>query len=397
MKRSTRSLTVSSDVSGLRPRTGNPARPIPHPLAHLLTVPVLAALTCLFPVAPAIAQSDSPFFTLPRFGGGDQPDLFLYFDHTSGSGYLLEGLRREPVQLRGGRLADNLFQLIGRASNQPAIHGELLLLPIFSSSNSVRDALLVETSTGYVAYLDEFAKNGKLGSLVTVIGRPFGPLAAGDGNFALLQRRDSSGKTDGAYLYHGTTGNAIYIGGLAKLSTDLKGLSTVALPKFESRFGAAEILSGGGTASYLLVDANSGKVTFLDLVPGAPERMVVRPTGLDLLTAFAADKLNPSLQRFVVEPLQENGTTRSILVIDVASGQLGLIDEPLGQPRLRILPQSVYNVLRPAAGEVPRTFATVRNGLDGVWLLDSLSAGLIYISNPLVPAEMRIQTVGIER
>lgn len=352
---------------------------------------------CLLSVVPVGAQSDSPFFTLPRFGGGDQPEVFLYFDHTSGGGYLLEGLRRAPTQLRGGRLADNLFNLIGRAPNQPAIHGELLLLPIFSSSNTVRDALFVETSTGYVAYLDEFGKNGKLGTLVTVIGRPFGPLAAGDGNYALLQHRDSSGKTDGAYLYHGTTGNAIYIGGISKLPTDLKGLSTVELPKFEGRFGAAEILSGGGTAGYLLVDANTGKVSFLDLVSGAPERLAVRSIGLDFLTAFAADKLNPSLQRFVLEPLQQDGTTRSVLVIDVASGQIGLIDEPLGQPRLRILPQNVYSVLRPGAGDVPRTFATVRNGSDGIWLLDSLSASLLYISSPLVPAETRIQTVGIER
>ena len=389
MEISRRSLAHPSDVSGIRRQRGFGA----SPATLFCTVPVLV---CLLFGTPATAQSDTPFLTLPRFGSGDQPDVFLYFDHSGGTGYLLEGLRRSPTQLRGQRLADNLFQQIGRSASQGAIHGELMLMPIFSGS-SVRDALFVETSTGYVAYLDEFGKNGKLGNLVTVIGRPYGPLAAGDGNFALLQRRDSSGKTDGAYLYHGTTGKAIYISGLAKLSPDLKGSSTVELPKFEGRFGAAEITSGGGTVSYLLADATTGKVSFLDLVAGAPERLVLRSTALDLVTAFAADKLNPSLQRFVVEPLQENGSTRAVLVIDVASGQLGLIDDPLGQPKLRILPQSVYNVLRPAAGDIPRTFATVRNGLDGVWLLDSLSAGLIYIASPTSPAELRISAVAIER
>ena len=196
MEISRRSLAHPSDVSGIRRQRGFGA----SPATLFCTVPVLV---CLLFGTPATAQSDTPFLTLPRFGSGDQPDVFLYFDHSGGTGYLLEGLRRSPTQLRGQRLADNLFQQIGRSASQGAIHGELMLMPIFSGS-SVRDALFVETSTGYVAYLDEFGKNGKLGNLVTVIGRPYGPLAAGDGNFALLQRRDSSGKTDGAYLYHGT-------------------------------------------------------------------------------------------------------------------------------------------------------------------------------------------------
>lgn len=392
MEISTRSLAASSDVSGFRSRSGRRASS-----CALFSAALLALLAGPFLSPPAAAQTDTPFITLPRFGNGDQPDAFLYFDHDKGGGYLVEGLRRNPNQLRIQRFADNLFQQIGRAANQPAIHGELLVLPIFASSGTVRDALFVETSTGYVAYLDEFGKNGKMGSLVTVIGRPFGPLAAGDGNFVLLPRRDSSGKTDGAYLYHGTTGRAIYIAGLAKLATDLKGVATVELPKFEGRFGAAELVSGGVTTGYLQVEASTGKVGLLDLVGGAPDRISSRATSLDLLTAFSADKLNPSLQRFVVEPLDEDGTTRAVLVIDVASGAIGLIDNPLGTPALRILPQNVYNVLRPTAGDSPRTFATVRNGMDGVWLIDSLSAMMIYISRPTVPAELRIAPVSLER
>lgn len=392
MEISTRSLAASSDVSGFRSRGG-----ILASSCALISAALFALPAGLLVSVPAAAQSDTPFITLPRFGSGDQPDVFLYFDHSHGSGYLVEGLRRAPTQLRTQRLADNLFQQIGRAASQAAIHGEILLMPIFASRDTVRDALFVETSTGYVAYLDEFAKNDKLGTLVTVIGRPFGPLAAGDGNFVLLQRRDSSGKTDGAYLYHGPTGKAIYITGLAKLSTDLKGVATVELPKFDGRFGAAEIVSGGATASYLLVDATSGKVSFLDLTGGAPERLTARATQLDLLTAFAADKLNPSLQRFVVEPLDEDGTTRAVLVIDVASGAIALIENPLSTPSLRILPQNVYNVLRPSAGDIPRTFATVRNGSQGVWLIDSLSAMLVYIAQPTVPAELRISAVALER
>lgn len=375
-----------SDVPGLRAPSGSGAP------AVALLFSVLFSLLASF---PASAQGDTPFMTLPRFGSNDEPDIFLYFEHKAGSGYLTEGLRRSPTQLRSQRLPENLFEQIGR--NVAAIHGELLMLPIFAGNSSVRDALFVETSTGYMVYLDEFGKNDKLGNLVTVIGRPFGPLAAADGNFVLLQRRDGSGKTDGAYLYHGTTGRGMYISGLAKLEVDLKPLTTVELPKFERRFAAAELISSDGTVGYLLVAANTGKVTLLDLVAGQPERLAIRETSLELLTGFAADTLNPSLQRFVLEPLQENGTTRSVLVIDVASGQIGLIDDPLTQPRLRILQQNVYSVLRPGAGENQRTFATVRNGKDGVWVLDSLSASMIYIENPLSPADLRIYSVGIQR
>ncbi len=388
MEISTRSLAVSSDVSGFRSRGG-----ILASSCALISAALFALPAGLLVSAPAAAQSDTPFITLPRFGSGDQPDVFLYFDHKNGSGYLVEGLRRAPTQLRTQRLPDNLFQQIGRAASQAAIHGELLVMPIFASRDSVRDALFVETSTGYVAYLDEFGKNDKLGTLVTVIGRPFGPLAAGDGNFVLLQRRDSSGKTDGAYLYHGPTGKAIYIAGLAKLSTDLKGSPPSSCRNSKAASAPPRSSMAAPPPATCLVDAASGKVSFLDLTGGAPERLTARATQLDLLTAFAADKLNPSLQRFVVEPLDEGGVTRAVLVIDVASGAVALIDNPLATPTLRILPQNVYNVLRPSAGDIPRTFSTVRNGLDGVWLIDSLSAMIVYIARPTVPAELRISAV----
>lgn len=365
----------------------------PHRSQFRKRLQCLAFAVGLLPALAGGAFADTPFLTLPRFAG-TSPDLFLSFDHQNGNGQIFDQLRRPASEMRGRRLDDNLFRTIGRAPDQPAIVGELLLAPIFANDGNVRDALFVETSTGYVAFLDEFGKNGKLGTLITVLGRPFGPLAATDGNFALLTRR--SDRTEGAYLIHGTTGRGLYLGGLAKLEIDGKVSTTVEVPKMEGRISAAEVLQNQTTVSYLLVDNTSGKAYFLDLL-SAPERFNVRPTSLDLVAAFSAAKYNPSLQRFVIEALNDGGSTVALLVIDVASGQIGLVDDPLGSPRLRLLPTNLYDTIRPAIQDTPRTFATVRNGSAGVWVIDSLSATIYYLNSPTIPASTRVEPVSVSR
>lgn len=348
--------------------------------------------------APVVAQADAPLLTLARYAG-EAPDLVLTIDHASGNVQLLDQLRRNPYEVRGRRLPDNLFKLIGRAANQPAIVGEILLAPIFGNDGDVRDALFVETSTGFVAFLDEFGKGGKageLGSLITAIGRPFGPIAATDGNFALVSRRIGR-RTEGAYLLHGTTGKGLYLGGLAKLEVDGRVSPTTDFPKFEGKISAAEIRNDGTTVSYLVADNTSGKVYFLDTVGGAIDRLNVRATNLDLVGGFAAQSYNPSLQRFVLEPLDSGGTTTQVLVLDVASGYVGLIDDVQGTARLRVMQNNLYGAVRPGLGDTPRTLSSVRNGQAGVWFFDSLSGSAYYVENPTSPAGLRIAAVAVLR
>ncbi|MEM8998472.1 MAG: hypothetical protein AAGF23_27045, partial [Acidobacteriota bacterium] len=166
-----------------------------------------AALLAAGPTfAQQVAQSH---LTMPRYGSGGVTEEYFSVDLATGRVALADQLRREPETVRLRRTDMNLFQEIGRPANQPAQPGEMLLMPIRESDGSVRTAMLVESSTGYTAFFDEVGRNDELGQIITTIGRPFGPLAAEDLNFVLLPRRDGSGKTVGAYLYHGTTGKGL--------------------------------------------------------------------------------------------------------------------------------------------------------------------------------------------
>ncbi|MEO1085037.1 MAG: hypothetical protein AAFY88_12405 [Acidobacteriota bacterium] len=210
-----------------------------------------AALLAAGPVlAQQVAQSH---LTMPRYGSGGVTEEYFSLDLATGRVTLADQLRREPEKVRLRRTDMNLFQEIGRPSDQPAQPGEMLLMPIRESDGSVRTALLVETSTGYTAFFEEVGRNDELGEIITTIGRPFGPLAAEDLNFVLLPRRDGSGKTVGAYLYHGTTGKGLYVSGLNEIVPDPPMSATAELPTSTGYITAAPITSEEETQSYVVM------------------------------------------------------------------------------------------------------------------------------------------------
>lgn len=355
---------------------------------------LLAVGMVIEPLKLDAQTAETPFLTLPRLTNNGLVDAFYSINLSNGTVDLIDQLRRSPTELRVRPITGNLFETIGRSPGQAAISGELLILPIQQADGSARDAFFVETSTGYTAYFDEIGKNNKLGTLLTMLGRPYGPLAATDGNMVLLPKRDGSGRTEGAFLYHGTTGKALFVAGLAKLETDPPITSTVELPKVEGKISAVEILRGDATAAYLIVENVSGKTFFLE--PINQDRLGIRLTNLDLLGSFLSDKLNPSHQRFSLLALHEsNRDTRAVLVADVATGKIGLIDGlDTGVPRLQVLAPNIYQTLRGGISATPRSFNLIGSG-DGAWLLDSLTSTMVYLERP--SGDLRLQAVTISR
>ena len=121
----------------------------------------------------AVFGQSGPIVALPAYGSGGASDSYFAFSLQDGAGRQVDRLRRDPLSLRARNTPENLFQIIGRPTDQPALPGEVFLAPIRSSDGSVRAAVYVETSIGYVAYFENLGRGGKIGQFTSVAGRPF--------------------------------------------------------------------------------------------------------------------------------------------------------------------------------------------------------------------------------
>ncbi len=371
---------------------------------NLFALPFLSALLLLVSWVPAAAQPTTQrslrsLIAAWRLDSSGSTDTFIYFDSTDGRGFLVDRLTRNPQQLRRQLLSENLFGVMGRPENQPALAGEVQLLPLHSANGSVRSAVLVETSTGYLAYFDAFARKQKLGQMITTIGRPFSRLAAVDGAFALLPRRARNGRTEAIYLYHAPTGGCLMVTDIYNLSTEPGVTQVVDLPTM-SRIAAVSLEGASGTRGFLLVDQAGGRLFFLDIDPAAPARPTARRSPLALTRLFPESLNDTADQRFLPIPLQGGGKTLSVLLIHTPSGALGLLDglSDDAPPSLVPLTANLSAVLAPS--EEPRQLTAIPRLVSGttrgVWLLDAASGSLAYIDSPLTPTELRVGRVRFE-
>lgn len=366
---------------------------------RLATALLLSALTA--PVAISAQTPAGGVVVIPHFSGGGATDEIYYFDLASGRGHQIDRLGREP---RVRQLVPSLFDAVGRPSSQPAIAGELHLLPI-RNGNAVRAVLFVEASTGYVAYFADFGKNGQLGPPTTTTGRPFGELATTDGNFALLPRRDGAGRTQGAYLFHAGSGRCIYLDGLAKLATNPQLVAVEGgLPVLTGRVTAVVLEARDGeTAGYLVLDNVTGDVYLLSVERDVTNRLGARKLGVNLFQALpreAAAATGP--QRFVAIALEREEITRAVLVIDTATGKTALIDNVLGADAPVALRPLALDLTAVLGAETPRHLAAVPL-VDGggntyaAWVLAGTAPRFLYLANLLDPASATVAGVQVAR
>lgn len=334
-----------------------------------------------------------------RFDGNGTTDSFVYFDSSDGRGYLVDRLRRNPQELRRRLLPENLFGAIGRPGDQPALPGELQLVPLIASGGTVRSALLVETSSGYLAYFDDFARNQKLGEMSTTIGRPFSRLSAVDGAFALLPRRARGGRTEAVYLYHAPTGRCLMVTGVESLETEPGVVQVTDLPTM-SNVAAVTLERNRATTGFLLIDQGGARIFFIDIDPAAPSRPTVRRSSLDLTRQFPGSLGDPPGQRFLPIALQGAGDTLSVLVVHVPTGAMGLIDGLRDDQPPSFVPIDANLSTVFASGTEPRQLTAVprevAGSTQGIWLLDAASGSLAYVDRPLRPVDLAVGRVRFE-
>lgn len=365
---------------------------------------LLVGLVCGLP-APSAAQGRAPQVALPLYDNGTES--FIALDLASGDCILTDRLKNDPLQVRSRGLRQNLFREIGRRTDLAAFAGEILLAPILGSDGSTRAAVFVETSTGYLAFFDDVGRDNRLGTISVALDRPFESLASMDGNYALLMQRDAAGRTDGAYLYHATSGRASYYGGLRKLETVSAVVAVQGLPQLTGRVAAAAIQSTREqTVSYLVADGGNGDLYFFDLSANTPARMTARKSPLNLSEAFPEPGPHATPQRFVAVPLlSSDERTRQVFFVDASSGAMALLDDLDQQPALRSVAPNLYSALGPRTDEGgeasgPRVVTAVpavgsTGSTVGIWLLDSASGAVAFVDGPRSPEQTAVRRVTV--
>lgn len=357
-------------------------------------------LIAFLAAAPAESQRDrAPIAILTQDTTGGTDD-FYQVDLANGSLSRFDRLRRDPLAIRSQRLRQNLFQEIGRPTDQPAGIGEVLLGPIRSSDLNVRAALFVETSTGYVAYFDQLGKGGVFGRISTLIGRPFGPIAAADGNFALLMRHDGNGRCQGAYLYHASSGRGLFLADIVKLELDAEAAAAPGFPRLSGRVSAVELQASEWTTGYLIADSADGSLRFLDLNESG--RLSVRSSPVGLFPTFAAEAANATSARFVSTPIRNNDeTTTHVLFVDAATGDVAIlegVDDREARPVMRKVAANLYGALGLRASTGLRNLTAVSGrsssgATSGVWLIDHATRAVAFVEAPETPASTAVRRV----
>ncbi|MEM6456623.1 MAG: hypothetical protein AAF772_16150 [Acidobacteriota bacterium] len=349
----------------------------------------LAALLLVVLAHGAAAQTQTAPIAAPVvFVHHEGATEALYvFASEDGRGAMYDRLRRSPTTVRPEPTA-NLFELIGRPS-QPAVDGEILSGPIYRDARRARSAYLVETSTGYVAFVEDMGDSDDgFGLVVPAIGRPFGALATTDGNYALFTRRDRRGRTVGALLYHATTGRGRYLEAIEAGTERLSVTAFDGLPALSGRVSSVDLLIDRETVGHLVVDNGNGDLYAINVT--AEGGYTARRTDLNLfgLVPRSASASASAPLRFVPVAL-DNGdsTTRSVLVIDLASGVVVRVDEVTSgePPSLRRLGGGdLASVLRLRGGGARALRAVSRHSsggaVIGLWLVDA-NGPLAYLDD----------------
>jgi hypothetical protein len=372
-----------------------------HPRVRpsLAAIALALALASLTATATAVAQT-GPVVVLPAFGAGGAANVYYSFSLRDGAGVKVDRLRREPLDLRTQAWGENLFQVIGRPAGQPATPGEIFLEPIRGNDGSVRAAIYVETTIGYVAYFNDLGKGSKIGEISTVAGRPYETIGSSDGNYALLTRSASSGRTEGAYLYHATSGRGIYLDGMAKLSITGKIVTTSPLPTLTGPVAAVPLFLGSkATSGYLVVDPSSGEIHFLATNGALLDQLATRKSPLNLYDALSREGACTSPRRLTLAAIQrDKELTLHALVFDAVTGGMALIENVHDQTltRLTLVRANLDSELRSTGGE--RLLTPIPNPVSGgqtlgVWVHDSQSGRLLYIANPADPAATTVTRV----
>lgn len=341
------------------------------------------------PTPPASSEFIAPILALPKYDDDESTKGMFFFNLDTGNAFFIDKVKTSPKSVRTRTLNQNIFSALGRQRGTPALPGEVLLGEIRGGDGNVRGILLVDTSTGASAHITGLQNRSYEGRLQRISTKPAQSIASSDGNYVLVMKRDGSGKTEGAYLYHGSTGKALYFEDIHRMRAGQSAKPTSPLPIIRGRVSGLGLQAGSeATTGILLIDNDSGKTFHVSDLERRPERLTITPMQLNLLRYFPTSPDVKTPQRFVLIPITSgNGATDKVLVVDVGSGQMAILRDVRKPKKMRIQRsnQNLYSHLPKNVGR-PRVIAAVpkvagSGATEGAWLFDSASGEVLFLDN----------------
>jgi hypothetical protein len=352
------------------------------------------------PVRRASAGQSS-LVAIPRYKGGKGTAGAFVIDLADGSGRFIDSVKLSPPSYRERPMDQNVLSALGRSPNESARPGEVLVGEIRATNGAVTGLLLVDTTTGVVAYLDEIVDEPHRAIVRNTDGRPAADLASFDGNYALLMRRDDSGATDGAYLYHATTGRCLYFAHVDDMEPVLEVEPASDLPVMEGRVAAITLQEASeATPEALLIDEASGTVYRVGAMERAPVQISVNRQNIDLFEVFPSSAQVTTPQRFVLVPgYADKGVTSAVFIIDAGTGRMAVLKNARQAGGMHLVPSD--QVLPSHAAGFPTgagTLAAVpkvgsKGTTDGAWVFGPAIDGVLVMENVRGPDNLEIHAV----
>ena len=358
------------------------------------------------PARAAVATLPPPvggasILAVPRYTADESTAGAFVIDLSDGSVEFVDRVNVTKSTARRRAMNHNVFAALGRAAGDSANPGGVLAGEIRSATDAVSGLFLVDTSSGTVAYFGDLVDEPHRATYRRVNGRPAEAIASGDGNFALIMRRDGSGATVGAYLYHATTGECVYFDQVNKMGPDPVVMFASVLPKMEGRVAAAAVQDGGETTTQaVLVDEASGAVYMVGGLDRKPTEISVARQELGLFEFFPSAPEVASPQRFVLVPgFSDNGATDAIFVVDAGTGRMAVLKDVRRPGGMRLVgsTKSLSSHL-PVNGDAARALSAVpkvgaSGTTDGAWIFDSTTGTMLVLESVRGPQNLQIHRV----
>lgn len=342
---------------------------------------------------------------IPIFDGDDTTRSVFVIATENGRARIVDRIRRSSAEVRSRAFHDNVFKALGRSLGSPACQGQIVAGPIRKGNGAVHALLLADTTTGAMGYVVGLGDDPTKARLKKIADLPAQAIAAGDGNFILVMRRDGSGKTVGAYLHHGTTGKCLYFRGLDDLETHISPTPVSGLPASDGKVSGLALFGGSdATTHFLLIDNERGTMSLVGGVKKRAAQLTVQPLNRNLVSSFPTDTPVSTPIRFVPIPITtRSGSTDSALIVDVASGSMAILEHLTKPSKTRLIGvnRSIYGLL-PANVDQPRSISAVPKVDDsgmtiGAWLFDSATSEVLFVDNLQNPNTLELRMVTKEK
>jgi hypothetical protein len=351
--------------------------------------------------APEARFDGRAILAIPRYRADESTAGAFVVDLSDGSAAFVDRVGIGGNTYRSRALNVNIFTVLGRPKDRPAKPGEILVGEIRSTSGAVTGLFLVETSTGAAAYLSDLGNEPHRATYRPVNGRPAAAIASDDGNFALVMRRDGSGATDGAYLYHASSGQCVYFAHVDEMHSDPEVQFTTPMPKLDGRVAALPLQNGGeATPQGLLLDEATGTIFKVGGLERDPTQISATRQNLELFEFFPDASPRSMFSRFVLVPgYSSSGAADAVFVVDAGSGRMAVLKDVRTGGAMRLVgsTKSLVGYI-PGVGSEGRALAAVpkvgtSGTTDGAWIFDAAMEGVLVLENVRGPHNLKIRKI----